>query len=228
MLKILREENLSAGCSVLEIGSGPIGLGEFRKVAFVGCDISFPSAPLSPMIPIVASACALPFTDRSFEVAIASDVLEHVPPAARPLVIQETLRVTRRIAIFAFPCGQTAHKTDKELLQTYVSKNLEPPVWLQEHMLHDFPEANLFSSIPAWEIKERGNENVHLHLWILRMEMHRVFNYAARACLRIVPRFVEFLLRKADREPFYRRVFVLRRKSDLAKMPPERSGHPCR
>lgn len=94
--------------SLLEIGAGPFGIGRYRRVSFVGCDLSFPSHPRPPMLPLLASATALPFRSESFAGVVLSDVLEHIPPDQRTRVIEEALRVTQKIAIFGFPSGPTA------------------------------------------------------------------------------------------------------------------------
>ena len=132
IVRILKTHGLFDSASLLEIGSGPIGIGRFRKVPFVGCDISFPFEPKWPMTPMIASAAQLPLKDNEFDVVIASDVLEHVPPNQRKAVIGETLRVARRFVIFGFPCGKLAWESDRALLEAYLKDKVTPPEWLTE------------------------------------------------------------------------------------------------
>jgi SAM-dependent methyltransferase len=212
ILRVLRQHNLLAGASILEIGSGAVGLGEFHKSEFVGCDVSFSMRPLPPMTPLMASAGALPFANRAFDVVVASDVLEHVPPAARPRVIQEALRVGRKLVVFGFPCGQLAHDADTKLLAIYLQKKFEVPVWLAEHMQAPFPEPDVFHNLQGWGIDSFGNESIDFHLRIWKhLELQKVLYYSSRACFLIAPRLLEYLLRKTDRAPYYRRIFVLKR-----------------
>src|SRR5271155_5182490 len=103
ILRALKQHSLLSTGSILEIGSGPAGLGTFRKVPFVGCDLSFSWTPEWPMTPVIASATDLPFGDNSFDAVVASDVLEHIPPELRATVISEALRVARKLVIFGFP-----------------------------------------------------------------------------------------------------------------------------
>jgi hypothetical protein len=45
----------------------------------------------------------LPFADGTFDLVSSVDVLEHVPPAARPRLLSELLRVSRRAVVLAAP-----------------------------------------------------------------------------------------------------------------------------
>jgi hypothetical protein len=213
ILRVLEQYGLNSKGSILEIGSGSTGLGAFRKVPFTGCDISFPNPPQWPMTPVAASAAALPFGDRSFDAVLASDVLEHIPPEFRERVIQEALRTARRLVIFGFPSGDAAHKSDRALREVYLSRHLEVPSWLEEHMLAPFPAEDLFCNLPGWKMTQIGNENIQFHGWIMRQEFRRSFVRASNAFRRIAPWLLEALLHLAERPPFYRRIFVLLRES---------------
>ena len=218
ILRILKRE-LDESESILEIGSGPVGIGKFYPVPFVGCDVSFAWEPRAPMSPVMASATELPFKDRSFDGVIASDVLEHVPPDRREVVVSEAMRVARKLAIFGFPSGSQAFDCDRELAQIYDRRQKAKPEWLQEHMLHPFPTVALFEGLQRdWIITSFGNENIHFHYWIMQKEM----NGAWRRCFKIVlaafPRIVESILKRTDQEPCYRKIVVIRKtpKPDLA------------
>jgi hypothetical protein len=209
---ILRELRsiLSAGDTVLEVGSGSLGLGEFWKQPFVGCDVSFPARPVKNMLAVRCSGHQLPFPDEAFDAVVVSDVMEHVPPQLRAQVCSETLRVARKIAIIGYPCGRAALDLDRKLYRDYQSHNRVAPAWLEEHMLHPFPDEKLPAGVPkGWRSRMIANETLRFHYWMMRMEMFRPWNCGFRIALRVIPKLVERALLRANREPSYRKIFVL-------------------
>ena len=216
---ILRElkSRLPIGGALLEVGSGSLGLGEFWTGPFVGCDVTFSSRPMKNMRAVRCSGHQLPFEDGAFDAVVVSDVMEHVPPEQRKQVVSEVLRVARKVVVFGYPCGPAAFELDQKLYRDYQSKNLSPPAWLEEHMLHPFPDEDLLVELPAvWKRKVIPNESLQFHYWMMRTEMFRLWNYGFRVVVRIMPGFVERFLQRADREPSYRKIFVLTRESQSA------------
>jgi len=163
------------------------------------------------MTPVVATATKLPFGDRSFDFVIVSDVLEHVPPACRMAVIREALRVMRKVVIFGFPAGPQAFECDRALAEVYDRKKRDAPAWLKEHLLHPFPTESLFEDLGRREcnVSVFGNENLECHFSMMCKEMCRLWNYFFVLSVAVLPRFVEYVLRRIDRGPFYRMIFVV-------------------
>ncbi len=210
--ELRRLVDLQNGCRILEVGSGSIGLGEFYPHPFVGCDVSFPETPRPPMRAVLGSGTSLPFADRSFDVVVVSDVMEHVPPDGRPAVVSEALRVSRAVAVIGYPCGPSAQALDSKLHEQYLRLKMTPPVWLEEHMLFPFPGTDLFSELPpGWKMRSIANESLTFHCRMMQLEKYRPWNYLFRLCLRMFSKVSEKLLQWADREPSYRRIFVLSR-----------------
>ncbi|MEO7028717.1 MAG: class I SAM-dependent methyltransferase [Acidobacteriaceae bacterium] len=209
LLRVLRQHNLLTQGSLLEIGCGPFGVGPYRKIPFTGCDLSFSVPPQWPMTQLAASAADLPLADNSFDVVLASDMLEHIPPDLRPKVIAESLRVASKLVIFGFPCGPLAHTSDAELKEYYLGKKVPVPEWLEEHMLAIFPESDLFRNLPGWTVTEFGNESIAFHKWMMHWEFHLNFVRASRILMRYFPSLLEGFLRRADSAPYYRKIFVM-------------------
>jgi Methyltransferase domain len=215
ILRLLRRE-ISPGFSILEIGSGPYGVGEYYPHPFVGCDSNFSETPRRPMLPVVASGLQLPFQDWSFDAVIASDVIEHVPPTSRQNVLREVLRVARKIALIGYPCGPRAYALDKRLWTDCQRRKMPVPKWLEEHMLYPFPDETLFEGLDhGWVVRSAGNDNLWFHDWIVRRTMHPRWEHMFQVVERVAPRCLERVLMLADREPCYRRIFALTRIAGL-------------
>lgn len=198
--------------TLLEVGSGAIGMAEFWSGRFVGCDLTFSSRPAKQMLALRCSGHQLPFGDQTFDAVVVSDVMEHVPPGLRKQVASEALRVCRKLAVIGYPCGTAAFALDQHLYQAYQERNRQPPQWLSEHMLHPFPDENLFSELPpGWQGHAIPNETLRFHDWLMRSEMFLPWDYSFRLALRIVPGLVERLLERANCEPAYRKIFVIKR-----------------
>ena len=93
----------SGALTLLDVGSGPVALTE----AFVSPRFEIVRADAGqfddPSIVQLQPGEPLPFEDAAFDVAVAIEVLEHVPPAQRPSLIRELQRVSRQATIVCCP-----------------------------------------------------------------------------------------------------------------------------
>ncbi|MGI6278572.1 MAG: class I SAM-dependent methyltransferase [Patescibacteria group bacterium] len=101
---IIKETDLASESKILEIGCGVGLLGEAikeqvptQKNHYYGLDLNFDPALKESqkrgISPIEASATALPFQDKSFDVIVSNDVFEHIDDANR--LVRETYRVLK-------------------------------------------------------------------------------------------------------------------------------------
>jgi hypothetical protein len=127
-------------------------------------------------------------------------------------VVVEALRVARKLAVFGYPCGNAAFDLDQKLHRDYQSLNIPPPVWLEEHMLYPFPNEDLLMDLPhGWNSEIIPNESLKFHYWMMKTEMSQAWNLSFRLMLRMMPGFAESLLQLVNREPSYRKIFVVTR-----------------
>jgi ubiquinone/menaquinone biosynthesis C-methylase UbiE len=104
---------LFSGSDVLEVGAGNCLLA--KKLAALGnrvtaCDVALPETERDSAITYVpGDAVRLPFPDRSFDDAVCTHTLEHVPDVRR--AVEELRRVARRRIIIVVPRQHAALRT---------------------------------------------------------------------------------------------------------------------
>lgn len=96
---------------------------------------------------------ALPFDDRSFEVAVSLDVLEHIPAEERRRHVEELTRVARRRVVLCCPLGTPEHvAAERELASWYASLTGGDHRFLAEHIQRGLPtEAELRALLDCGE-----------------------------------------------------------------------------
>ena len=231
VLALVRETD---GRTLLDVGSGSAGLapwlGPRWSVTAVDTNFEDYGGAVGPLADsahrLVADARRLPFPDRSFDVTVAIDLLEHVGSSERPRILAELCRVTARRLIVAGPAGAAALAADERLADLYRRRVGRLPGWLEEHLEHGLPEpAEIEAALrPHGRVQLIGNESVHAHERIVRFEARRPGRAATRlvrAALapgaremgrprpRQAARVVLRLLRGRDHSPTYRTIAVL-------------------
>lgn len=144
---ILQELEHRQPAFVLDVGSGPEGLGMFWRGEVVGSDLAFKRRPLHRGV--VASGLALPFAAQGCPVVVSCDMLEHVPPPERRAAVREMARVAGEALLLTFPSGQAAERMYQSLARELGAAS---PEWLQEHLAHGLPDG---AQVAAW-LREEG------------------------------------------------------------------------
>jgi hypothetical protein len=207
---------------ILDVGCGMVGIASYlRGWRVVGVDPEMTGSAWCRSPVLAASAAALPFADRSWDVVTCVDVLEHIEPPLRVAVMEELIRVSRRWVLVAFPSGHEARQADLRAETAYREAGIAPPAWLSEHVRHPLPDpdelANALPSSPAGlRVTERWtyyNESLVLqraHRYLARRApmVYRLFTVA---CSLAVP----LLARPRPSTRSYRCLMVLQLSADL-------------
>lgn len=201
--------------SVLEIGSGAFGITPYLGRPVVGVDLAFPDRG-ALLRPVLASATRLPFADRQFDAVVAVDVLEHVAAEERRQVVQEMLRVARRMAVLAVPCGEAAARQDVELDELYRKLHGQGYAFLQEHLAQGLPSPEDLADLVreaarrsrrAWRLRVGKNANLRIRRAFMRswIETHgERWGPVEKVALALMPLLWRFTVGDC-----YRRVVVL-------------------
>lgn len=162
--------------SILEVGSGSLGIGPYLKREFVGIDVDFSGPNWPQMTKIIATGRALPFQDKSFDIVICTDTLEHVPPLFRRQFVFELIRIARSHLILAFPAGKLAAKQDRDLDQLYRRRFGQPFPFLTEHLRYELPQVNQVKSwLNSPQMRVITTHNLQLRQWFMSGWMTKNF-----------------------------------------------------
>ena len=157
----------SGALTLLDVGSGPVALTK----AFVSPRFDIVRADAGqcddPSIVQLQPGEPLPFEDAAFDVAVAIEVLEHVPPAERPFLIRELQRVSRQATIVCCPTD-TPEVVDAERQFSAYAKAVSgrDVDFLVEHRENGLPDA---AEVVSW-FSEPGSvlvaDNAPLEEWL--------------------------------------------------------------
>jgi hypothetical protein len=153
----------------------------------------------------------LPFPERSFDLVLCQDVLEHVPPADRPALLAELRRVARRWLLLAAPFAAPGVRDADALLYGLVkARHGYEHVFLREHLTHGHPD--LAATVAAFEAAGATTvvlPNGHLPYWTLMQAANLLLAEPALGA-RYARAQARYNGRVADwREPAYRHLVVV-------------------
>lgn len=158
--------------TILDVGSGSLGITPYLKRNVTGVDVTF-RPPYSKLLQRVkGTATKLPFKTQSFDYVLCVDTLEHVPPKFRPQVIRELLRVAKIKVYLINPCDEGARIEDAHInnyLMKY--KRISDP-YLVEHIKYGQPKSeDILSVIPKkYPVTIKPHTNTYLHRALLLMQ----------------------------------------------------------
>lgn len=119
----------------------------------------------------------LPFKDNSFDIAVSSDVFEHVPSERRNAFVDNLTRVAASFVILGAPFYSEKNQLAEKLLFEYVRKVLHADQeQLKEHIENRLPDGDALNSfldekqLPFIQLKSGNLEN-----WIMMMMVKHYF-----------------------------------------------------
>lgn len=204
-LPIVREIKKLSQPTILEVGSGGLGIAPYLGRPVTGLDKSF-APPFHPLLKRrVGSGTKLPFPDKSFDVVIAVDTLEHVKPANRPKVIAEMRRVAKKEIIVAVPTGGEAAEQDRKLNRAYKKIYKKTFPFLDEQQDFGLPTKEEIGRAMGDNVRVENNEPLALRNFLMRGWMQPDFLsklFYWKVLLFFIPLFNFF-----DHPPYYRTIF---------------------
>jgi len=152
---------------------------------------------------ILSSTGGLPLPDKTFDVAVALDVLEHIPPPERPFFMGELARISKLACVFAFPIASAA------LVEEFVLR-LTGSKWLAEHKEYGLPDpAEIEAIFKRLGLTFSRHPNASLASWMsMMLLMHGVQDENLKAEISIF--FNRNFYRLENREPVYRYIYLCR------------------
>jgi hypothetical protein len=170
---------------VLDAGSGAEGIKLFWRGEVRGIDIHFKRRPLHHGI--LASILRMPLKKHSCPVVISCDLLEHIQPEHRQLMITELSRVSQEHLIIGFPSGDSARQTYQAIAKNYGSR--EKPAWLQEHLDLGLPDAiqvEKWLQVAGWDTELTWYESARRHEVLIDLEVRYSLKLLTYSLMRLI------------------------------------------
>jgi hypothetical protein len=163
----------------------------------------------------VADGAALPYPDDTFDVVVALDTLEHIPPQHRAAFLREIKRVSRDVVVLSAPHATQDVELAEQALQAFVTARFgEVFETLQEHTDNGLPQAaetGAALGADGWRVASFGSG--YLPRWLLGMIFHHELLATGVPELPELHAFYNQTVAPHDnREPAYRRVFAASRR----------------
>lgn len=211
--------NYKNGDSILEVGSGSIGIAPYINQDVIGVDKNFVGKSHPKLKQAISDAANLPFADKSFDYVVSADVLEHILPENRKTAVSEWLRVTKKELILAFPEGKEAEAQDEKLYAEFKKRGSVDPSekFIKEHIENKLPrQEEVISQINKYletnslnaDIKIIDNLNLNFRWFLMKGWVTKNFFidlFFRKILLLFIP-----LMRLFNQKPVYRKIVMVK------------------
>lgn len=214
-----------AKSKILEVGSGSLGITPYLKEKIDGLDVDF-SGPQTPLVnQIKGDAANLAFRKNSYDVVIAVDFLEHLPPGQRTTAISQMLKVAKKLLVIVVPTGELSEKQDLALYSLWKKVMRSDNQFLAEHVRFGLPRAEQVlvtidkslkslgkrAKIKSYPILNLTVRNILMHVWITKSKL--IYYLYLKGLMLFVPALIY-----ANFGNCYRTVFVIEL-ADISRTP---------
>lgn len=203
--------------TILEVGSGSLGMIPYLKRPIDGLDIDFSGPKTKLLNKIKGSAWQLPFKKNSYDTVLSVDVIEHLPQENREQAVSECLRVAKKLAIIVVPIGRESETQDKALYEYWkrIFKTKDN-LFLREHTQNKLPtgdeilvyidralrKLNKKARITSRPLLNLFVRNVLMRTWITRNKL--LYYIYLKGYLLLLP-----ILKHLNFGSCYRKMFVI-------------------
>ena len=153
---------------VLDVGGHP-----GQMISFLPDDEVYVSDVVPCDLPTYAytDGLTLPFGDRSFDVVVSVDTLEHIPPERRERFLKELIRVSRDYIILAGPFADANISAAERILYDFVKNRLDyAHAFLEEHRRYGLPRwEEVRGFLEAEGLRYSTAPNGYLYNWLFMM-----------------------------------------------------------
>ena len=158
----------------------------------------------------LASGLCLPYGDKTFDLVVSCDTLEHIAPANRLTFVDELLRVTRHLLLLIAPFDSEATRSAEQRWNEYMIARGVHHKQLQEHQRLGLPEAgSLRAALAQRSLKTVDLPDGYLPHWLAMMLIKHTSGQSLEFQLDLDRYYNRYLSAGDRREPSYRRVFVV-------------------
>jgi hypothetical protein len=214
---LLREHLVGSERSLLEVGSGHVGISCIVQHTFVGVDVAFETTPVRSMVPFAYDGRRLPFRDGSFHTVVSMDTLEHLPAPQREAFLAELVRVSASRVIMGSPTqsGVAAAHADDPVVQLVHKLGMPEPEWMHEHDEFGLPQpSDVEAAIArvtgdAWTCRSIPTTNDLVNLLAVLTDLSPGTQATTSAFLERYPAEVEAWFRASTFGPCNRKVFLV-------------------
>lgn len=202
--------------NILEIGSGSLGITPYLGKRITGVDFNFTGPQTDLLTKVKSSANKIPFKDRSFNVVLMVDIIEHLPQNSRKNALNEAFRIAKKLLVIAVPEGNLSIMED-ELLSDYYRKTYQKDFsFFREHQKYKLPAEDYVSDTikelsvkykRKLQIRKISNVNMRLHQFLMKGWMTKnplIDIFFRKILIMLIPIF-----RKMNTEPTYRKIYFI-------------------